>query len=90
LLSFDAFEHHCWVVTNAETIHVGILRIEDILNYSRVFTFDDSAIAADSTTNASSLLMAVDIVVGTSVIGGKFPGTEVKLLAIFRVRKISV
>ena len=77
------------MITNAETINVGVLGINDMLNYSRVFTFDDSAVRGESLFYASILLMAVDKVVGARVILGYVFNTEVKLTAIVWVRKIS-
>jgi hypothetical protein len=47
-------------------------------------------VRADNPLYASVLLMAVDIVVGASVIRGCVVETEVKLLAVIWVRKISV
>jgi hypothetical protein len=77
------------VITNAETINVGVLGINDILHHTGVFTFDDSAVRADSLAYASILLMAVDKVVGASVFRGSVFNTKVKLTAIVWVRKIS-
>jgi hypothetical protein len=77
------------VITNAETINVGVLGINDILQHTGVFTFDDSAVRADSLAYASFLLMAVDKVVGASVFRGCVYNTEVKLTAIVWIRKIS-
>jgi len=77
------------MITNAETINVGVLGINDILQYSRVFTFDYSAVGADSLFYASVLLMAVDKVAGARVFRGCAFNTEVKFTAIVWVRKIS-
>jgi len=87
---FRAFEHQCGVTTNAETINVGVLGMEDIFHYTRVFTFDDNAVRADSLTYASILLMTVDIVGGAIEFLGLSLNTEVKLMAVVWVRKISV
>jgi hypothetical protein len=56
----------------------------------RVFTFDDSAVRAATPTYARILLMAVDKVGGARVNLGMSFDTEIKLLAIVWVRKISV
>jgi len=87
--NFIAFEHPCWVTTNAETINLRVLGINDILHYSRVFTFDDSAVGADSLFYTSVLLMAVDKFAGARVFRGCAVNTEVKFTAIVWVRKIS-
>jgi hypothetical protein len=78
------------MITNADTINVGVLWINHIIYQGRVFTFDDSAVRADTATYARILLMAVDKVVGARVNRGCVFDTEVKLLAIIWVRKISV
>lgn len=90
MLIFKAFEHQCWVITNAETVNVGVLGINDKLHYSRVFTFDDSAVRCESLLYARILLMAVDKVIGTRIFCGFVLNTEVELTAIVWVRKISV
>jgi hypothetical protein len=77
------------VITNTETINVGILGINNIVHFTCVFTFDDSAVRADSLAYARILLMAVDIVGGARVFRGCVSNTEVKLTAIVWVRKIS-
>jgi hypothetical protein len=78
------------VTTNAETINVGVLGIDDVFHYTRVFAFDDSAVSGGTLAYASILLMAVDIVGGAKVFRGFFLHTDVKLTAIVWVGNISV
>ena len=90
MLIFSAFENQCFVITNAKTIKVGVLGINDIFQYTRVFTFDDSAVRADTLAYASILLMAVDKVGGARVFRGFTLNTEIKFTAVVWVRKIAV
>jgi hypothetical protein len=78
------------VITNTETINAGVFGINNIFHYTCVFTFDFSAVRAESLLYARILLMAVDIVGGARVFRGSVFNTEVKLTAIDWVRKISV
>lgn len=88
--AFVALEHRCWVSTKAEAINTRVLRISYVLQRKRIFTFDDSAIRAENLTYARTPLMVVDIIVGAREISDTFLDTEMKLLAIVCVRKISV
>jgi hypothetical protein len=65
LLSLIAFEHYSPLAAYTDSIEGIILRIDDVLNWQRVFTLDDSAISGGLLGNAG--IVPVHVVGGTNV-----------------------